>query len=201
MTTGYEYNQIHDEFFPKIIRYLTGMIGPDDAEDVAQDVFEKIHRNLDSFQGRSKLSTWIYRIAANTAMDHLRSASYKHSLKDSTFEETAKSECQNDLNARRHAAADQKLIGEQMSACVREFINKLSPNYRTVVILSDLEGLSNQEIADVLNISLDNVKIRLHRARAKLKEFLDHGCDFYHNEQNILVCDRKQPQILPNVPK
>ena len=88
MTTGYEYNKIYDEFYPKIIRYLTGMIGPNEAEDVVQDVFEKISRNLDSFQGRSKLSTWIYRIASNAAVDRLRSATYKHSLKDGAFEET-----------------------------------------------------------------------------------------------------------------
>ena len=88
-----------------------------------------------------------------------------------------------------------------MSACVGEFIDKLPPNYKTVIVLSNLEGLSNHEIADILDISLDNVKIRLHRARARLKEALNDGCDFYHNEQSTLACDRKQPQILPKVPK
>ena len=201
MNSGYEYKKIHDAFYPKIIRYLTGMVGPNEAEDVAQNVFEKISRNLDSFQGRSKLSTWIYRIAANAAMDHLRSTSYKQFIKDSALEEASISESKNDLNARHHAAADQKLIGEEMSACVREFVNKLPPNYRTVIVLSDLEGLANQDIADILEISLDNVKIRLHRARAKLKEVLNGGCDFYYNEQSTLACDRKQPIILPKVPK
>ena len=52
--------------------------------------------------------------------------------------------------------------------------------------MSQLEGMSNQRIADVLGISLENVKIRLHRARAKLKKALDNGCNFYHNEQAIL---------------
>ena len=177
------------------------MVGPNEAEDVAQDVFDKISRKLDGFRGRSKLSTWIYRIAANAAIDWLRSAPHKHSIKDSAFEEATKSESQNDLNARHHAAADQKLIGEEMSSCVREFVNKLPPNYKTVIVLSDLEGLSNQEISDILEISLNNVKIRLHRARARLKEALNDGCDFYHNEQSILACDRKQPHILPKVPK
>jgi RNA polymerase sigma-70 factor (ECF subfamily) len=88
-----------------------------------------------------------------------------------------------------------------MSACVREIVNKLPPNYKTVIVLSDLEGLSNQEIADILGISLDNVKIRLHRARARLKEALKNGCDFYYNEENALSCDRKQIQILPKPPK
>lgn len=54
-----------------------------------------------------------------------------------------------------------------------------------------LEGFKNREIADILHVSLDTVKIRLHRARARLKNELGDGCDFYHNEQDILACDRK----------
>jgi len=196
-----EFIKIHGEYYPKIIRYLIGMVGPYEAEDIAQDVFEKISRNLAGFRERSKISTWIYRIATNAAIDRLRSTAYKHSIKDSTFEESANSESRNDLNARHHAAVDQKLIREEMSACVREIVNKLSPNYKTVIVLSDLEGLSNQEIADILEITLDNVKIRLHRAKANLKEALNDSCDFYHNEQSILACDRKQSQILSKIPK
>ena len=61
--------------------------------------------------------------------------------------------------------------------------------------------MTNNEVAEILDISLDNAKIRLHRARAKLKEALSEGCIFYYNEQNTLACDRKQVQILPKVPK
>lgn len=71
----------------------------------------------------------------------------------------------------------------------------------TVLVLSELEGLTNKEIAEVLDISIENVKIRIYRARAKLKEVLNEGCDFYYNEQNILACDRKQVRILPKTPK
>lgn len=78
-----------------------------------------------------------------------------------------------------------------MSECVREHIDKLSLDYKTVIILSELEGFNNKEIADILQISIDNVKMRLHRARASLKKILDEACDFYHNEQNILSCDKK----------
>jgi RNA polymerase sigma-70 factor (ECF subfamily) len=88
-----------------------------------------------------------------------------------------------------------------MSGCVREFIDKLPSDYKTVILLSELEGFKNTEIADVLQISLDTIKIRLHRARAKLKAVLNDGCDFYHNEQNFLACYRKLSQILPKPPK
>ena len=85
--------------------------------------------------------------------------------------------------------------------CVNEYTDNLPPDYRTVIVLSELEGLANKEIAEILDISLDNVKIRLHRARAKLKAALNEACDFYYTGQNTLACDRKQVQILPKAPK
>jgi RNA polymerase sigma-70 factor (ECF subfamily) len=80
---------------------------------------------------------------------------------------------------------------DQTSACVNDYINALPENYRAVVILSDIEGLTNQEIAEVLDVTLDTVKIRLHRGRAKLKEELKAGCRFDRNEDDVLVCDPK----------
>jgi RNA polymerase sigma-70 factor (ECF subfamily) len=82
-----------------------------------------------------------------------------------------------------------------MSECVTEYIYRLSRDYRTVLILSEIEGFKNKEIAEILGVSLETVKIRLHRARAALKIELDEGCNFYHNEQNTLACDRKSPLI------
>ena len=92
---------------------------------------------------------------------------------------------------------DQLVIRKEMRECINEYIDRLPPDYRTVIVLSELEGLANQEIAEILNISLDSVKIRLHRARAKLKAVLNQACDFYYTDQNTLACDRKQVQILP----
>jgi RNA polymerase sigma-70 factor (ECF subfamily) len=83
-----------------------------------------------------------------------------------------------------------------MSECVQEYIDKLSPEHKTVIVLSEIEGFTNREIGDILQVSLDTVKIRLHRARASLKKLLDEACDFYHNEQDILACDRKS-SIIP----
>ena len=78
-----------------------------------------------------------------------------------------------------------------MSECVREYVDRLAPDYRTVLILSELEGFKNRKIADILDISLENVKVRLHRARASLKKELDNSCDFYHDKEGTLACDRK----------
>ncbi|MFC1535307.1 RNA polymerase sigma factor, partial [Thermodesulfobacteriota bacterium] len=177
------------------------LAGPNEAEDIAQEVFEKISSSLGGFKGKSKLSTWIYRIATNTTIDRLRSAAYKHSKAQRDLEETDGPEIQSDWLADKQAATDQTLIRKEMSECVTEYIDNLPPDYRTIIALNELEGLTNKEIADILEISLENVKIRLHRARTKLKTALDGGCDFYYNEQNVLACDRKPSQILPKTPK
>jgi len=75
-----DFSKIYNEYYPKIVRYLTRVVGESEAEDATQEVFVKIDRSLESFRGESSLSTWIYRIATNTAMDHLRRPSSKRSF-------------------------------------------------------------------------------------------------------------------------
>ncbi len=75
-----DFSKIYDEYYPKIVRYLTRVVGESEAEDAAQETFVKIDRSLESFRGESSVSTWIYRIATNTAMDHLRRPSSKRPL-------------------------------------------------------------------------------------------------------------------------
>ena len=97
------------------------------------------------------------------------------------------------VTSRALDSPDKKVIQNEMSECVREFVDKLPPDYHTIIVLKDFEGLTNKEIAEVLEISIDSAKIRLHRARKQLKESLAAGCDFYVDERSVLACDRKQP--------
>ena len=196
-----DFNEIYEQFQPKILHYLTRLAGQQEAEDIAQEVFEKVSRGLRSFKGESKLSTWLYRIATNTAIDRMRSTSLQRSSKHTGIEESTEVEDRNVWSGHTKTPTDQTLIRKEMSECIREFIDKLPSDYKTVIILSELEGFKSREIADILQVSLETVKIRLHRARTKLKETLNDGCDFYHNEHSVLACDRKSSQILPNVPK
>ena len=196
MHTQTEFKEIYREFQPKIRRYLARMLGDQSAEDIAQEVFAKISRSLDSFKGNSTISTWIYRIATNTALDKLRSPSFKCSSEHTALEDFSETEDRNVWTGRIEPTVDQELVHREMSECVREYIDKLPADFRTVLILSQFEGFKNKEIADILEISLDNVKVRLHRARALLKKELDNGCDFYHNEQGSLACDRKPSEML-----
>ncbi len=200
MVSNQTFNEIFDEYYPRILRYLKRIVGSNDAEDLSQEVFDKINRGLSSFQGRSSLSTWIYRIATNTAIDKSRSASYKYEMEHHPFEDRTSHESSGAQTVKASPATDQIVIRKEMSDCINEFIDNLPPDYKTVIVLSDLEGFANKEITEILGISLDNVKIRLHRARAKLKKSLQEGCDFYYTEGNTLACDRKQVQILPKTP-
>jgi RNA polymerase sigma-70 factor (ECF subfamily) len=191
-----EFREIYQEFQPKIRHYLKRMLGDQAAEDIAQEVFAKVSRSLDSFKGISTFSTWIYRIATNAALDKLRSPSFKRSSKHIPLEDCAGIADRNVWTGQAESTVDQEVVRKEMSECVREFVDRLSPDYRTVLILSELEGFKNREIAAILEISLDNVKVRLHRARTRLKKELDSGCNFYHNEQGALACDRKPVDLI-----
>lgn len=191
MVENPDFKKIYQEFQPKIVQYLSRLVGNQDAADVAQEVFAKVSRGLETFKGQSKLSTWIYRIATNTAIDKLRSASFKRAFESTSLIDESTVEESKDDFVLRDPSIDRKVIRKEMSQCVREYIDRLSPDYRTVLVLSELEGFKNREIAAILEISLENVKVRLHRAKASLKKELDDGCDFYHTEDGTLACDRK----------
>ena len=186
------FSDIYSEFYPKITNYLTRLVGDSEAEDVAQIVFEKVSNNLFDFKGESKISTWIFKIATNAALDKLKSSSYTRTSSGSLAPVPLQTVENLDLVFNKPTSPDQKIIRDEMSDCVREFVDRLPTDYRTVLILNELEGFTNNEIADILQISLDTAKIRLHRARAMLKKVLQNGCDFYHDDRSELACDRKQ---------
>lgn len=186
-----EFEKIYNAYHSKIFRYISRLTSNNETEDITQEIFEKINRGLSGFRGKSQLSTWIYRIATNTALDRMRSPSFSRSGEELTSED----EDRNVWIDHKKPSVDHQLIRKEMSECVKEYVNKLPSEYRTVILLSEIEGFKNREIADILQVSLDTVKIRLHRARAALKKLLDEACDFYHNEQDILACDRKSSII------
>jgi RNA polymerase sigma-70 factor (ECF subfamily) len=188
-----EFQKIHDMFRPKILRYLTRLVGSHEAEDLTQEVFVKIAQALKTFRGESQLSTWIYRIATNAAVDKLRSPSFQLATPKSFFSDSTEEveEHKYVFTGEKTPSVEQQLIRKEMNECIRDFVEHLPENYRTVVVLSELEELKNDEIAEILGVTLDAVKIRLHRARAKLKKELETHCGFYRDERNQLACDLK----------
>lgn len=188
------FEEIYEGFGPQIIRYLARLVSESEAEDLAQETFLRVHRGLEEFRGDSRISTWIYRIATNVARDRLRKASSMSGGAVTSLEEGMDVEDGNVWTDEKARNTEGMTIRKEMNDCIRRFIDDLPEDYRTVLILQDLEGFKNQEIADILGISLDNVKIRLHRARTRLREELQTGCSFHRDEEDELGCDLKQPQ-------
>ncbi len=178
----WDFQSVYGEFHARIRRYLERLVGPTEAEDLTQEVFLKVSQALPRFRRDSSLSTWIYRIATNTAYDKLRSPSFRR---------TGDVPVQELVVVDRASPLEQTLARREMNDCIDRFIAGLPANYRSVLLLSEEQGLTNQEIADALCLSLDTVKIRLHRARAQLRKALGSGCDFYHDDRNELACDPK----------
>lgn len=191
-----EFEQVYKEFRPKIYRYLIRLIGNTDAEDLTQDVFVKINKALATFNNQSQLSTWIYQIATNAAIDRMRSYSFKRESTENycLIETDQRKEIECFYN--KTLLTEEKVIRKEMNECIQEYIAILPENYRAAIILSEIEGMKNSEIASILGINIGTVKIRLHRGKEKLKELLSANCSFYRTECNELACESKKPNIV-----
>lgn len=144
MVANRKFKAIFEEYHPRILLYLTRIIGPDEAEDLAQEVFDKINRGLEGIQEKSKLSTWTYRIATHTAIDRCRAAASRHAKEHRPFLEEAPPEGAANPAVPGPPVTDRLVIRKEMSDCVNEFSDNLPPNYRTVIVLSDREGFANR---------------------------------------------------------
>ncbi len=188
-----DFQAVYKEFYPKIVRYLSRLTDDlEEAEDLTQDVFIKVNSGLESFEGRSSLSTWIYKIATNTANDRFRSVSFQKGSKQTLSGEFIEGNIEdtNVWTAEKERSSDKLLEKKEMNGCIRKYVEDIYENYQTVFILSEYEGLKNQEIADILGLSLDTVKIRIFRARTQLKKKMEKGCNI-SQEEDGLACDEK----------
>lgn len=143
----------------------------EDAEDVLQEAFLKAYEHLDQFQGQSKFYTWIVRIAVNQALMKLRKRKSDRSVSLDDEIDTGE-----DKVAREIAAWDenpeQRYTREEMNQILTSAIEGLAPIYRAVFVLRDVDGLSTEEAAEALDLSVPAVKSRLLRARLQLRDKL-----------------------------
>jgi RNA polymerase sigma-70 factor (ECF subfamily) len=183
-----DFESIYREFQPRIYRYLSRLSGESEALDLTQAVFLKISRSLDDFRGESSLATWIYRIATNAARDHADLSSTRKAKSELSIEDV---DLTGPLPDSNQPDLEQKIIIDEMNTCIRNVIEQLPGNYRSVLLLSEFDGFTNPEIADILGINVGTVKIRLHRARLHLRKAMECKCNFYYDERNELMCDKK----------
>jgi RNA polymerase sigma-70 factor (ECF subfamily) len=163
-----------EKYHRKIYNLAYRFVGdPEEANDLAQEIFLAAYQNLKKFRGDAKFSTWLFQIATNRGKNR-----FKYLKRRGFFAHrgAANSDDEKDLLQREipdHAPGPEaQLAGKQVQQIVQNAINELEPDHKEIVILRDIEGFSYDEIARILNLPEGTTKSRLHRARMVVKEKL-----------------------------
>jgi len=174
-----------DHFRSKVFHYSWLMCGrPEDAEEVAQETLLKVFENFDQLRDPERVRPWVFRIAKNACLMQRRKSVFAPARELSIDELPPAAELADDA-----PQPAQELLDSELRAVVDRVIAELPPVYRAVVLLRDLEELSTEETAQILDVSTDVVKTRLHRGRLAMRQKLD--C-YLHNH-----CLEDQPSPNP----
>ena len=182
------YEELISRYTDKVFRLAMRITrSQDDAEEVLQDVCITVFAKLDSFQGKSAFSSWLYRITANTALMKLRRRK-KHSALE--LDESILG-AQQSWTVQRSDTSDIEYmsIRHELRAALCNAIDGLPDDYRMIFVLRDVDGLSNQEVGDIMDLSVSAVKSRLHRSRTILRRALAE----YHHSSEL---DPRQPEDI-----
>lgn len=151
-----------------------------DALDLAQEAFFNAWRGLKFFKGDSTFSTWVYRLASNACIDHLRRKKRRQDISAPMPVVDEEDDRPPDIPDERYAP-EQVLERKQLRQAVSEGLNRLSDEHRQVLIMRELDGLSYQEIGQVLGLEAGTVKSRIARARLALRKILVETGNFPHS--------------------
>lgn len=174
---------IVDLYSPKLYNVAQRILGDSaDTEEVIQDVFWTVFRKAKTFQGNSRFSTWLYRLTVNEALGKIRRR--KNQKREVDYEEYLPKFADDGHHRVRPVVdwsdtLDRSYVEREMRQVVKVALDQLKPIDRSVVVLSDLEGMSDKEIATMLHLTVSAVKTRLHRARlflrGRLASYLGHS--------------------------
>jgi RNA polymerase sigma-70 factor (ECF subfamily) len=149
---------LYHQYKRRVFGMAHRIVGVSDAEEVAQEVFVRVFRGLMAFRGDSALSTWIYRLTVNAALSHLARRGRRHEVGDDGLV---------DLPAPPVAERDSALASRIEAA-----LAQLPAGYRAILVLHDVEGLSHEECAAILECRIGTCKSQLHKARARMRDLL-----------------------------
>lgn len=187
--------KLHRDHGDRIRRYLERLVGPTEAEDLRQDVFEKAQRAIGAFRGDSRVLTWLYRVATNVAIDRLRSPGRRADLEGDAA--VANPPCSGGAAvATSERSIDSEVDRRRMRECIMGVVEQLPASQRAVILLGELRGLTDREMAEALGISLGAAKIRLHRARRVLQAALERACTFERDDANEFTCAPKGDRLV-----
>jgi len=180
-TTPSEFYPLFEHYHDRLRRFV--MVTVKDAwiaDDILQEAFCRAQQRIDALAQIQQFRAWLFRIAYRLCLDHFRQAGRG---KMEVFNEEAI------LPAPAPPSVEKQLVQHQMSLCVQTQVGRLPQNYRTVIWLFDVLGFTLQETASILDISLENTKVRLHRGRRKLRGVLKQNCTFARDARDVLVCE------------
>lgn len=161
------------------------MRNQEDAEEVIQDVFTTIFRKVAGFEGKSAFSSWMYRIVINAAFMRLRKRKQYNTVSLEDLSPTARA-FYLDREVLTNTRSDTISINRELRTVLQNAISRLPAQYRAVFVLRDVDGLSNQEVGEILDLSIPAVKSRLHRSRLMLRKRLQRYYeDFVGRKVNI----------------
>jgi RNA polymerase sigma-70 factor, ECF subfamily len=186
-------------FRAQVQRHILAMVRDRaEAEELTQDSYARALERIDQLRDPQAALAWLYRIATTVTLDRIRQRRPSTVPLDTVAPAGAEAE---QAAEREHPPTllEGALESSEMSDCVQGYLAALPDDYRVAILLHDAHGLSNPEIAELLGCSLATAKIRVHRARTRLRETLSTACTFEIDERGVLVCD-PQPQTLAAKP-
>ncbi len=176
-----------EQYRGAVTRYIRYLIrDATDAEELAQETLIRAHRKRDTLRDPAALESWLYQIATHVTIDRMRRrAKAAGRLVDEPLEDLPIADSQ--------PSTLTVIQQEEMSACVRRHVARLSDAYKAVLLLCDADGLSAKETAALLQLPLTTVKMRLHRARRQIQAALKDACEFERDERGVFICEPKRP--------
>lgn len=170
--------QIWKDYYTKLYAFVVKRVAEKDAEDILQDVFVKINDGIDGLKTEGKLENWMYRITRNSIIDYYRS---KKQIDDLP---SIAEELQTD---------EENEASKEIMSCFAPMILNLPDKYRTALTLSELEGKTQKELAELENLSLSGAKSRVQRGRDLLKKMLEECCQIETDKcQHPISCEKKK---------
>jgi len=170
------FRKLVDNYQKLVVNTCFGMVhNREDAEDIAQDVFVEVYRNVEHFRADAKLSTWLYRIAVNRSLNHIRDNKKHKWFQSFENEVEAKNRQLMQVESSKSDQPEYEMENKQRAIILHEAINSLPENQKVAFTLSKYEELSYQEISEVMDMSVSSVESLLFRAKKNLQKKL-HKC-------------------------
>jgi RNA polymerase sigma-70 factor, ECF subfamily len=177
-----------EQYRSAVTRYIRYLIrDATEADDLVQEAFIRAHQQRDSLRDPGALESWLYQIATHVSIDRMRQrAKTAERHVDEPVEDLA-------VPDSTQPSALTVIQQGEMSACVQRYVAKLSDTYKAVLLMCDADGISVKEVAELLQLPLTTVKMRLHRARQQMQVALKNACEFERDDRGVFVCEPKRP--------